>query len=140
MEETETVFKNFMREFGLPVTSLSDYAKRLGKEEKEVRESFSKAAEKRIQTYILKQKIADDHKIQISDEEVEAGYEKEAQAQGIPAETLKKEVQKQKAETYYRDKFLFDKIDEFVYAEVEKKSPKAISTEEAEKILSGKEE
>lgn len=139
-EETETVFQNFMREFGLPVTSLADYAKRLNKEEKEVRESFSKAAEKRIQTYILKQKIAEDHKIQISDEEVEAGYEKEAVTQGIPAETLKKEVQKQKAETYYRDKFLFDKIDEFVYAEVEKKSPKTISTEEAEKILSGKEE
>ncbi|MDF3820676.1 trigger factor [Leptospira sp. 96542] len=138
-EETESVFQNFMREFGLPVTSLADYAKRLNKEEKEVRESFSKAAEKRIQSYILKQKVAEEQKIQISDEEVVLGYEKEAAQQGIPAEALKKEVQKQKAETYYRDKFLFDKIDEFVYSEVEKKSPKAISTEEAEKILSGKE-
>ncbi|MCU0824363.1 MAG: trigger factor [Leptospira sp.] len=138
-EETDSVFQNFMREFGLPVSSISDYAKRLGKEEKEVRESFSKAAEKRIQSYILKQKIAEEHKIQISEEEVAAGYEKEASAQGIPAESLKKEVQKQKAESFYRDKFLFDKIDEFVYSEVEKKSPKSITTEDAEKLLSGKE-
>ncbi len=138
-EETDGVFQNFMQEFGLPATSIAEYAKKLGKEEAEVRESFAKAAEKRIQTYLLKHKIGEEHKIAISDEEMEAGYEKEAATQGIPAESLKKEVQKQRAETFYRDKFLFDKIDEFVYSEVEKKSPKSVSTEEAEKLLSGKE-
>ncbi|TGN13764.1 trigger factor [Leptospira ilyithenensis] len=138
-EETEGVFHNFIHEFGLPHTTLPDYAKRLGKEEAEVRESFGKAAEKRIQTYLLKHKIGEEYKITISDEEWEEGYEKEAGTQGILTESLKKEVQKQKAETFYRDKFLFDKIDEFVYGEVDKKSPKSVSIEEAEKLLSGKE-
>ncbi|GBF50489.1 trigger factor 1 [Leptospira ryugenii] len=138
-EETQSVFQNFMNEFHMPQMSLADYAKRLGKEESEVKASFATAAEKRIQTYLVRHKIGEEQKISLSDEEMEKGYEKEAQSQGIPVDALKKEVQKQKAETYYRDKFLFDKIDEFVYAEVDKKSAKSVSTEEAETLLSRKE-
>ncbi len=138
-EETDGVFHNFIHEFRLPHTTLPEYAKKLGKEESEVRESFAKAAEKRIQTYLLKHKIGEDNKLTVTEDEIRQGFEKEANTQGISAESLLKEVQKQKAETFYRDKFLFDKIDEFVYGEVDKKSPKSVSTEEAEKLLSGKE-
>jgi trigger factor len=138
-EETDGVFHNFIHEFKLPHTTLPEYAKRLGKEEAEVRSSFAQVAEKRIQTYLLKHKIGEDQKITVSEEEIAAGYEKEALSQGIPADSLRKEVQKEKAEAFYRDKFLFDKIDQFVYGEVDKKSPKSVSTEDAEKLLSGKE-
>jgi trigger factor len=139
IEETDGVFHNFIHEMRLPHISLADYAKRLGKEETEVRSSFRQMAEKRIQTYLLKHKIGEEFKITLSDEEIQAGFEKEAISQSTSTESLQKEVKKQKAETFYRDKFLFDKIDEFVYGEVEKKSPKSVSTEEAEKLFSGKE-
>lgn len=137
LEEIEGVFQNFAREIRLPKLSLSDYAKKIGKTDEEVRESFRSIAEKRIQIYLVRIEIGQKQGIAVSSEEMSNGFQKEAESQQVPTEALLEEVKKQKAELFYRDKFLFEKVDAFVWDSIDKKSSEDLPLSELDAYLKG---
>ncbi len=138
-EEGENVYQNFTKELKMPSKTISEYASILGKTVEEVRESFQAIGLTRIKTYVFRTEIAEKEKILISEEEVAQGFEKEANRQSIPVESFRSEVKRQRAESFYREKFLFDKVDRFIHSEIEKKSPQPITVAEMDAYLKGEE-
>lgn len=135
-EETENVFKQFKQETHLDM-NLEKYAELLKKSVEEVTKQFEEIALKRIKAAVTKYKIAEEEKIQVEPEEFEKLLEKYANETNQSLNTVKTEIKKNKYESYFREKFLFEKINDFIYDITDKKGSKEILVKEAVSLGNG---
>jgi len=79
------------------------------------REYFGEPAEKRVKTSILVDRIAEQEKVNLSAEEIEASIQKVADDNGIPAEEVKKYLLQNEASTSFRLEQIRNKVLDFLY-------------------------
>ena len=92
---------------------------------------------KRLQGYFLRQKIAEEEKLSVPEEELKQKLEDVAKVYGQTYEAFLQSLQKDGRLGTIQENILMEKVDNFVYESVEKKNPKVINLEEASKILNG---
>lgn len=134
-EEADSVFKSMFAQYGVPPISMEEYAKQVGTDLEETRKIYQATGLKRLQAYFLRMKIAEEEKIQITEEDFQEKMKELAGAFREDLETFTKRMTKEDRISAIRENFLLEKVDKFVHNAVEKKSPKTITIEEASKIL-----
>lgn len=137
-DEAEFIYKTMFEQYRVPFVSMEEYSKQVGTSVEETRERFQKMGLKKLQGYFLRLKIAEEEKIQLTDTELQERLRELAVAFGETPEAFLKRMQKEDRISSIRENMLMEKIDQFVYDSVEKKSPKTVTVAEATQIL-GKE-
>ncbi|WCL48511.1 trigger factor [Leptospira sp. GIMC2001] len=136
-EEGEHVYKAMFEQYKIPFVSMEEYAKNTNSTLAETQEKFKTMGLKRLQGYFLRHKIAEEEKLELSDEDLNTKLGEIAGAFGESVETFRKRLEKEGRIESIRENFIMEKVDNFVYEAVEKKNPKTISLADASKILNG---
>ncbi|MCG9874562.1 MAG: trigger factor [Leptospiraceae bacterium] len=136
-EEAEFVYQTMFEQYKIPFISMEDYAKSTNSSIEETKEKFTSMGLKRLQGYFLRQKIAEEEKISVPEEELKQKLEDVAKVYGQTYEAFLQSLQKDGRLGTIQENILMEKVDNFVYESVEKKNPKVINLEEASKILNG---
>lgn len=136
-EEAEYVYQTMFEQYKIPFVTMEDYAKSTNSSLEETKEKFSSMGLKRLQGYFLRQKIAEEEKIVVPEEELREKLEEIAKVYGQTYESFLQSLEKEGRLGTIQENILMEKVDNFVYESVEKKNPKTISLEEASKILNG---
>ena len=111
---------------------IDDYLKMIGTDMKTFRESMRATAEKQARTEVLLAAVAEAENVQISEEDLQAEYEKLAEAYGMKAEDVAKAIDVAALTADLRRERAMSIISESGVA-VEKKAEEPAKTEEASK-------
>ncbi len=88
-EQMDNMMREYDQNLQMNGLNLELYLKYLGQDPKTFREQARPTAERRVKTDLLLDKVAEEEKIQVSDEEIEAEYARLAEQYGMEAEQVK---------------------------------------------------
>jgi|JI8StandDraft_1071087.scaffolds.fasta_scaffold65351_2 trigger factor len=134
-EEGNYVYQSMFEQYKIPFVSMDEYATSTKSTLEETKKKFSDMGLKRLQGYFLRQKIAEEEKISVSEEELKQKLEEVAVVYGQSYDSFLKSLEKDGRIGTIRENIQMEKVDNFLYEAVEKKNPKTISLEEASKVL-----
>ena len=93
-EQMDNMMREYDQNLQMNGLNLELYLKYLGQDPRTFREQSRPTAERRVKTDLLLDKVAEEEKIEVSDEEVEAEYTRLAENYGMEAEQVKKALSK----------------------------------------------
>lgn len=88
-EQMDNIMREYDQNLQMNGLNLELYLKYLGQDAKAFREQTRPTAERRVKTDLLLDKVAEEEKVEVSDEEIEAEYARLAEQYGMEAEQVK---------------------------------------------------
>jgi len=136
-EETQSVFQELLSNSNVQNNvTMQNYADFVNQPLEVVESQFRRAALSRLKQFFLRMKIAEEEKIEVTEEDFLTRMDKIAEKWGEdPNSTYKKIEKNSDLMDAIRNEILMSKVDQFVYETVEKKKPRTVSPQEAENLL-----
>lgn len=114
-DEVDGILDGYRQRLAYQGVDLQKYLEMIHKTEEEFRKEQRPLAEKRIKNGLVLEKIAEDEKIEATDEMVDKEYEKMALSYGMDPEQFKKSYATEEDRKRMKDELLFPAVLDFIY-------------------------
>ena len=115
-EEIDAIVDGYRQRLAYQGMDLQKYLDMIHKTEEEFRNDQKSLAEKRIKNGLILEKIAEDEKVEATDEMVDKEYDKMARSYGMDPEQFKKSYATPEDRKRMKDELLYPAVLDFIYA------------------------
>ena len=115
-EEIDAIVDGYRQRLAYQGMDLQKYLDMIHKTEEEFRNDQKSLAEKRIKNGLILEKIAEDEKVEATDEMVDKEYDKMARSYGMDPEQFKKSYATEEDRKRMKEELLYPAVLDFIYA------------------------